>query len=162
MRKLRKRIEAVSPVVATILMVAMTVVLTALLYIMVLGMIGGDFGENTRWGTIELVPVDGTTFDAKVGKISPQARPMDLKIIIGYNTSEGTYTFQTNGDGELVFAGGTDICDIEYRDNADDSYVSTGDFLRVSNVPSGSVVKMYVLDATTGGLIVTKSIDLPG
>ncbi len=159
---MRKRIEAVSPVVATILMVAMTVVLTALLYIMVLGMIGGDLGKNTRWGTIELVPVDGTTFDAKVGRIDPQARPMDLKIIIGYNTSEGTYTFQTNGDGELVFASGTDICDIEYRDNADDGYVSSGDFLRVSNVPSGLVVRVYFLNAATGGMIVTKTIDLPG
>ena len=159
---LRKRTEAVSPVVATILMVAMTVVLTALLYIMVLGMTGGNFGESTRWGSVTLQIVDDTTFDAIFNKIEPTARPVDLRIIIEFNTSEGTYNFQTNGDGELVFVSGTDICDINYTDNADDNYVSTGDFLRVSNVPSGSVIKMYVLDATTGGLIVTKSIDLPG
>ncbi len=159
---MRKRIEAVSPVVATILMVAMTVVLTALLYVMVLGMTGGDIGGSTRWGSVTLKIVDDTTFDAVFNKIEPSARPMDLTVIVEYNTNEGTYNFQTNGDGELVFASGTDICDINYSDNADDSYVSSGDFLRVSNVPSGSVVKMYILDATTGGMIVTKSIDLPG
>ncbi len=158
---MRKRIEAVSPVVATILMVAMTVVLTALLYIMVLGMTGGDIGGSTRWGSVELLIVDDTTLDARFGKIEPQARPMDLKVIIEYDTNEGTYDFQTNGDGELVFASGIDICDINYTDNADDNYVSSGDFLRVSNVPSGSVVKVIILDAS-GGMIDTKSIDLPG
>ncbi len=158
---MRKRIEAVSPVVATILMVAMTVVLTALLYIMVLGMTGGDIGTG-RWGSVELQTVNDTTFDAIFNKIEPKARPVDLEIIIEFNTSEGNYNFQTNGDGELLFVSGTDICDIDYTDNADDSYVSFGDFLRVSNVPSGSEVKIYVLDARTGGMIVTKSIDLPG
>lgn len=158
---MRKRIEAVSPVVATILMVAMTVVLTALLYIMVLDMTGGDIGTG-RWGSVELQTVNDTTFDAIFNKIEPKARPVDLEIIIEFNASEGTYNFQTNGDGELLFVSGTDICDIDYTDNADDSYVSFGDFLRVSNVPSGSEVKIYVLDARTGGMIVTKSIDLPG
>jgi flagellin-like protein len=159
---LRRRIEAVSPVVATILMVAMTVVLTALLYIMVLGMIGGDVGTTSKIGSIKLATVDATTLDAEFTKITPPARPMDLKIIIGYNTSEGTYSFTSNGDGELIFADGIDICDIDYTDNADDSYVSSGDYLRVSNLPSGSVVTVWVLDATTGGMIVTKTWDLPG
>jgi hypothetical protein len=143
-------------------MVAMTVVLTALLYIMVLGMIGGDVGTTSKIGSVKLATVDSTTLDAQFTKITPPARPMDLKIIIGYNTSEGTYSFTSNGDGELLFADGIDICDIDYTDNADDSYVSSGDYLRVSNLPSGSVVTVWVLDATTGGMIVTKTWDLPG
>jgi hypothetical protein len=87
---------------------------------------------------------------------------LEDRFLIGYNTSEGTYSFTSNGDGELLFADGIDICDIDYTDNADDSYVSSGDYLRVSNLPSGSVVTVWVLDATTGGMIVTKTWDLPG
>src|SRR2546427_7506319 len=42
----RKDEKAVSPVIATILMVAITVVLAAVLYVMVTGLIGGGSGGN--------------------------------------------------------------------------------------------------------------------
>lgn len=159
---MRKRIEAVSPVVATILMVAMTVVLTALLYIMVLGMTGGDVAENTRWGSIELQTVSLDSFDAKVSKIEPPARPLDLKVLVEYNDTQGTYAFASNQDGDLNFHEGVDICDIAYNDQADDGYVSQGDYMRFTNLISGGEYKVYILDATTGGLITTRTIDLPG
>jgi flagellin-like protein len=158
---LRERIEAVSPVVATILMVAMTVVLTALLYIMVMGMTGNVM-ENTRWGAIRLDTVDATTFDLEFRKIEPLAKPMQIQVIIEYNITQARYSFATNGDGDLTFFTGTDICDMTYNDQADDSTVSTGDYIRVSNLPSGGVFTVYILDATTGGMITSKTIDLPG
>ena len=45
--KLRKNAEAVSPVIATILMVAITVVLAAVLYVMVMGFSGGGASTPT-------------------------------------------------------------------------------------------------------------------
>src|SRR2546428_13154509 len=42
--------QAVSPVIATILMVAITVVLAAVLYVMVSGLISGPGGTPTAWG----------------------------------------------------------------------------------------------------------------
>jgi flagellin-like protein len=45
--KMRKNREAVSPVIATILMVAITVVLAAVLYVMVMGF--GALDSDARW-----------------------------------------------------------------------------------------------------------------
>src|SRR5436309_13988764 len=47
---IRKDEQAVSPVIATILMVAITVVLAAVLYVMVSGLISGPGGTPTAWG----------------------------------------------------------------------------------------------------------------
>src|SRR2546422_7419229 len=47
---LHKDEQAVSPVIATILMVAITVVLAAVLYVMVSGLISGPGGTPTAWG----------------------------------------------------------------------------------------------------------------
>jgi flagellin-like protein len=72
--KSRRNNEAVSPVIATILMVAITVVLAAVLYVMVLG-INTGVGQNivisftksstsTNW-TLDTISVSGTTQLAK-------------------------------------------------------------------------------------------------
>src|SRR5467141_497892 len=47
---IRKDEAAVSPVIATILMVAITVVLAAVLYVMVSGLLSGPGGTPTAWG----------------------------------------------------------------------------------------------------------------
>jgi flagellin-like protein len=65
---IRKDAEAVSPVIATILMVAITVVLAAVLYVMVLGF-GGDTG-NTPTATYS---DEGVTDGRKVTILAIQA-----------------------------------------------------------------------------------------
>ena len=58
---IRKDQEAVSPVIATILMVAITVVLAAVLYVMVSGLLGGGTGGTKPVITFNAnVPVEGT------------------------------------------------------------------------------------------------------
>src|SRR5437879_11731331 len=47
---IRKDEQAVSPVIATILMVAITVVLASVLYVMVSGLISGPGSTPTAWG----------------------------------------------------------------------------------------------------------------
>ncbi len=143
-------------------MVAMTVVLTALLYIMVLGMTGGNVAENTRWGSIQLTVEATDSFKAEFLKIEPPAKPLDLKILVEYNSTQGTYGFASNTDGELNFVEGVDHCDIMYNDQADEGYVSRGDYMMFTNLISGGTYKVFILDGSTGGLIDTKTIDLPG
>src|SRR3989442_10795764 len=83
---IRKDEKAVSPVIATILMVAITVVLAAVLYVMVTGLIGGGSSQPptiqlraqqpTRVAGTDTIPVDGghpaapvTSFPLELQKI---------------------------------------------------------------------------------------------
>jgi archaeal type IV pilus assembly protein PilA len=59
---IRKDEEAVSPVIATILMVAITVVLAAVLYVMVSGLITGPGGTPTAMGVSVQQSGDGTNW----------------------------------------------------------------------------------------------------
>ena len=61
-RIIRKDEEAVSPVIATILMVAITVVLAAVLYVMVSGLITGPGGSPQAMGVSVLPSSDGTNW----------------------------------------------------------------------------------------------------
>jgi flagellin-like protein len=79
----RKNEEAVSPVIATILMVAITVVLAAVLYVLVLSLINVDHhigaivlekGSTTTNWTLKVVSMTGTT----------QASLADVYILVQY------------------------------------------------------------------------------
>ncbi len=59
---IRKDEEAVSPVIATILMVAITVVLAAVLYVMVSGLITGPGSTPTAMGVSTQPSSDGTNW----------------------------------------------------------------------------------------------------
>src|SRR3989441_13372053 len=59
---IRKDEAAVSPVIATILMVAITVVLAAVLYVMVSGLISGPGGTPQSMGISASVSPDGTNW----------------------------------------------------------------------------------------------------
>lgn len=122
----RKDSEAVSPVIATILMVAITVVLAAVLYVMVLGF--GTGGSNTpqtslsatsvtngkrlelaaitqqvQWGDVRLVIEDGTN----TATVSPVTTDLDggTTVRAYYNTTLGSamtfYIVDLLGDGFL-------------------------------------------------------------
>ncbi len=159
MKRIHDTEKAVSPVIATILMVAMTVVLTAVLYIMVMGITGSNV-DSSQWGSIELDQISPTEFDVTFGDFSPDARPIDLKILIQTGTDEGTYVFSSNLDGNLTFESGLDLCDIYYQDQADNAMISIGDYARVTGVTPGETYSVYVLDAVHGGQIVVQHIDM--
>jgi len=97
MRKVYKKRDedAVSPVIATILMVAITVVLAAVLYVMVIGF--GSGGSSTPAGAWTNVEATGsTTGKLTFGAFTEDVGPLDLKIFISHN---GT------ADGEISFSG---------------------------------------------------------
>jgi flagellin-like protein len=163
LKKLKRNEKGVSPVIATILMVAMTVVLTAVLYLMVMGMTGGDV-ERTMWGSFTLTAKDdNTSFDLTFSRFQPNPpRPLNMAVLVEFEDSEGRYAFVSNSDGDLSLVEGTDLCDIYFEDYVNDGLISDGDLLRFTNCSPGGLHIVYVLDATTGNVVHEDSINLPG
>ena len=80
--KTRKEEEGVSPVIATILMVAITVVLAAVLYVMVVGL-GGGPPPTPPVGTWIDVGAESSTQGILVfGSFSYDVKPIELKLIV--------------------------------------------------------------------------------
>lgn len=150
-----------SPVIATILMVAITVVLAAVLYIMVIGLAPSGTSVPTGvWGTKTLV--SNTAWNVEFGKVSGEPKPVDIEIILIRNlTTEGKYTFANNDDGNMNFADGTDIADIEYSDLADNSKVNTGDVLKLTGLLPGSDYTIRMIWGPTGDQITSTTFSTP-
>ena len=158
---IRRDEEGVSPVIATILMVAITVVLAAVLYIMVMVMVPSDKVEpKGTWGPAKTV--DSTSVKVDFGLITPEQRPTDLIINLLLNdTIEGKYSFSSNEDGALAFAGGTDICDIEYSDLSDNGKVNVGDAIKMTSLYPDSSYTLMMIWGQSGGLIASKTFSTP-
>jgi len=135
--RIRKDSEAVSPVIATILMVAITVVLAAVLYVMVLGFGGtsaqtpaATYQKNTitngqkitivsitktdvPWDDVTIQVSDGTTILAwtptKAAQSSTNAVPLGAKVLsTGLTVSVNLTDVSGNG-----FVSGTDYFTIQ-------------------------------------------------
>jgi flagellin-like protein len=135
MWKFRKDSRAVSPVIATILMVAITVVLAAVLYVMVSGYGGG--GETAPTGDFTGATKDSTYVEKLTfGPFSKDTTPTQIKIVIGNGTTTPvTYLFQTDTTGTLSVASGSTadpgIDYVNYTDLGGDSKVSNGDYITI-------------------------------
>ncbi|MDD1769970.1 MAG: type IV pilin N-terminal domain-containing protein [Methanomassiliicoccales archaeon] len=109
MWKTRRKTEAVSPVIATILMVAITVVLAAVLYVMVMGF---NTGGNTP--TIGLTKDPGSAANSYRVSIltvsSTTIKSTDLTIIVtpsGTTQSAWHVTGTTLGAGDYFYVNST-------------------------------------------------------
>jgi flagellin-like protein len=131
--KKRKNSEAVSPVIATILMVAITVVLAAVLYVMVMGF--GTSGQNTPTGSFSsTTSISTTSQKVQFGVITPDAKVADIKIIVTDNsgatvlsaTLSTTQFGASTVKGQLTQLGGTD------------NKVASGDYLTLTALTAGS------------------------
>ena len=95
--KMRDEENAVSPVIATILMVAITVVLAAVLYVMVIGMSEGS-GDTAPVGTMaSMSATSSTNATLTFSTFAPVPAPMDVKIIL-------TPSDTTEKTAELTFS----------------------------------------------------------
>jgi flagellin-like protein len=154
--------EGVSPVIATILMVAITVVLAAVLYIMVMN-IGPDIGSAPigKWDAPKVI--SSTQVNVGWAKISADTKPMELEIILELNlTSEGTYSFTSNDDGVLTLTDGNDVGTLMYSDLANNGRVNTGDTMKMTNLLPGSEYKLIMLWAPEGDQIDSTTFTTPG
>ncbi len=134
---IRKDAEGVSPVIATILMVAITVVLAAVLYVMVLGF-GGD---TTQTPTTSLTK-DSVTAGQKLtfAPVSVDTQWDDITILLSdgtdtvqwtpatANLDDGVTTKEQCGDEALGSL--TVYCNV--TDLTGNGYVNQGDYLVVT------------------------------
>jgi flagellin-like protein len=91
---IRKDAEAVSPVIATILMVAITVVLAAVLYVMVLGFGGG----GTQTPTAQVTKSSTSTgLRFTVAGITKDTQWGDVKLLLQNGTTTASWTLTTAG-----------------------------------------------------------------
>ncbi len=126
-RLIRKDENAVSPVIATILMVAITVVLAAVLYVMVSGLIGGGpsttkpavtFGSTTAITNGFTFSVAGATPASAIGnyrvnlQVNATTAPTPVTPAASVTISVGgsTYTITwTDPGGEASLTGGDEF-----------------------------------------------------
>jgi len=113
MKKLNRKEEAVSPVIATILMVAITVVLAATLYMMV-----GGFGEEGGGTPVagDITQHDDTTFRfvSLSTPSSAELEDVEITVILADGTQEGPDTIaEVNwtvlSDGEVASGSRFDV-----------------------------------------------------
>jgi len=108
---MRKNKEAVSPVIATILMVAITVVLAAVLYVMVMGF-GGTSG-NTPTATMTYAKTNqinsanvGYTFTV-AGVTRNDVKQSDLSVVVAPLPRGANYYNSTYAGASFIGAGDT-------------------------------------------------------
>ena len=103
MKILYKKEKGVSPVIATILMVAITVVLASAVYLMVSGYIGtGPKGPTAMSFTYTVNPTnDIITVASGNISVSP-AQPMTITITYNGNTGSATITTLSKGDNPVT------------------------------------------------------------
>ena len=148
---IREDEAAVSPVIATILMVAITVVLAAVLYVMVSGLIT-PVGGNKPLVTFSAVDQNLGNATIGVAGASQSVSPSNYKVNLMVNTTTGTaIAMPALGSGAnnyvTVTAGGT--YRIYWTDVGGEKTVNPGDSFRVTGVntklTSGTQFTFYLL-----------------
>ena len=146
----RKDDEAVSPVIATILMVAITVVLAAVLYVMVSGLITTPTQPGTGWGFN--IGLSGDATNWTVSFTTVPANSAQSGVLVTVNSAGGTPI--VSGQALSLIAAGTcqaTTCTGMHYTHAAGTAVSAGDalLLLVSKFPSGSQLQIV-----SGGTVI--------
>jgi flagellin-like protein len=137
----RKNKSAVSPVIGTILMVAITVVLAAVLYVMVAGLGPGNqsipptavLQGGGSWVSGSL----NTSYTFTVSSITPagaQINPADLQYIV---SNAAQTTLYSGAALQNTTSGGFAI-DVRYNDALEPGKVSAGDKIQIFVQPSAN------------------------
>lgn len=152
--------KGVSPVIATILMVGITVVLAAVLYIMVIGLAVTPEGHTTgNWGIVKAT--SNTTALASFAGFSDPPVPTSLRVVLSTPTQSGTYFFPSNEDGvTLVKESGDDTGTFVYRDYGTNEKVNGGDELWISDLSPGTFYTLKMLSGE-GQVLHTKVFTTP-
>ena len=160
---IRKDDQAVSPVIATILMVAITVVLAAVLYVMVSGLIGNP-GAGSK-PTVSLTQSNKLTngMDILVAGITPTAQQSNFKVNI-QNVSAGTYGAAvaaptTAGGAGVTVTIGAQTFTVVWQNPGGSGQVSQGDHYVVTStaIKAGSGIRYSFLLIWNDGSTLTTS-----
>lgn len=156
--KMRRDSEAVSPVIATILMVAITVVLAAVLYVMVMGF-GGPSTQTPTGAITSVDKISNTMYQINFGTITPDTKFIDCKLSVrDANGTIATVTITGTGIDIPVSSGGSTICRVKFFDLGADGKISNGDYIELTGTDleqgDWTVTLIY---SQTGGSICSKT-----
>lgn len=160
MKKNWKNRKGVSPVIATILMVAITVVLAAVLYVMVMGFGGEPSSVPTgEFKTPEKISDSDTEriYRVQVLSISEAKEIGDMKFSIAGDGKTDVIGVAEDSTGLTV----TGLTSVTFTDLNGDGKVSTGDYFTVTITPEseGNTAVTYTVGLSyspssgTGGVI---------
>jgi len=133
MKKSFKNRSAVSPVIATILMVAITVVLAAVLYVMVMGF-GGTSSSAPTGSVASVEKVDNDELRFTFGTFSKETQFTDCKVAFGFDGVMGGAVVMNTAIPDVTFD--TVVCEISYTDLGADGKISMGDYITVKTTAS--------------------------
>ena len=142
--KRNKNSKAVSPVLSSILLVAISVVMVAVLFVMVNGF-GGNKRASPSGAWTHAVIKDQSTENVYLTQFDPDTRWSDCRLVVENLTANATsptdYTFSlsySNGSitGSKVGAGNPGYA-VSGTDLAKDDKISTGDYITISRLPTG-------------------------
>ena len=148
MKKIYRKEEGVSPVIATILMVAITVVLAATVYIMVAGLGGTSSTPLSMNLSYDATGSNATKAVFDVSMTNPsQTSYSNVKVTIKNSTSgkTGTVTLGTDGTGTVTVGANGLKYDISISDLNGNGKLDTGDQIVITPNSANS-------DAVLGGL----------
>jgi flagellin-like protein len=143
---MRKETDGVSPVIATILMVAITVVLAAVLYVMVLG-IGGPGTTVPAVGTTKGTTATDYTWTITAIGSGASILKSDVYVQIKNGTT-GTFSLQTTvlTDSAALLADG-----LVYSAASAGSYLSVGDIFSLDKTGALAYTQGSTVTLVTAG-----------
>jgi len=149
---IRKDEQAVSPVIATILMVAITVVLAAVLYVMVSGLISGPSTTKPFVTFSSVSKVNNAVWTFSIASASPAVAQSNYKINFGVGTATGAaVNMGTSGTNTTVTTGGTPAnVGVKWTDLGGEGTVNGGDLFTITFAPAslptvGTSLTFYLL-----------------
>ena len=151
---IRKDDQAVSPVIATILMVAITVVLAAVLYVMVSGLISGP-GASKPFVTFSSATVQGTNVTFTVASASIASTLNSYKVNILQDTvavGTGAQTLVSGATGMTFGA-----IKVVYTDISGNGQLKSGDIVKITGLSTGHAYQFVLIWASDGSSLQTVS-----
>jgi flagellin-like protein len=148
---IRKDERAVSPVIATILMVAITVVLAAVLYVMVSGLITGPGAQKPLVTFSGVTKVNAVTWTFTVASAQPAVAVSNYRVNFGIGTNTGSaVNMGTSGTNTTVTmtAGTPATVGVKWTDLGGTGQVKGGDIITIAfpTVPTtGTSLTFYLL-----------------
>jgi flagellin-like protein len=148
MKNIWKKEEGVSPVIAVILMVAITVVLAAVLYVMVSGMMTST--STTPTGAMDFTEGSQTgNFSGSFVSLSKSVKLSDTQVTIIDDSTGGSASINNLEDTKIATVPGG--LTLTYNDINGNNKVDGGDTIRCNNADSKDQIK-FVYEPT-GGVI---------
>jgi len=149
MKNIWKKEEGVSPVIAVILMVAITVVLAAVLYVMVSGMMTTT--STTPTGALDFTESSTTTglYTGSFVSLSKSVKISDASVTITDDSTGNSQSQDPLNPGTTLAAGAG--LNLTYYDNNNNAKLDGGDTIRCYNAASGDIIKFVY--KPTGGVV---------